>query len=322
MVSYDPNSDEFLKIQLENYGLSAILINDLSYPNILRLRELSTEFSLFFDSISQDDDDSMSAEILRWKKLNYRWNRIPKIVSPTEEQQDILKSIIDKNEFDDIYNLSIQNNTLVKGDIISFEYNGVKIGLVKEDENFTILVLNADGVDYALPLPIYYGVLLTTPANYWNTYHQTIHYMINMSVVFDKIVWDPETYDNKPYLIGRVPYNFKLIKIVYPLTEDQDKELKQMIEEEIEPEVVDYGELDEDEIDIFREEIFLGNNRMRGSSRFAIANNLDDNTIYSNRDELYNIYKQDQLTIFVPLIKNINERQYADSNDVSNFDTD
>lgn len=322
MVSYDPNSDKFLKMQLENYGLSAILLNDLSYPNILRLSEISDEFRYFLDIISKDDDESMASEIFKWKKLNYRWNRVPKIVSPTQSQINKLKNIIDNNTFDDINDLKIQDNNLVKGDIISFEYNGVKIGLVKEEEKFIILVLNADNIDYSLPLPIHYGILINTPANYWNTYHNTIHYMININVIFDKIVWDPETYNNKPYLVGQVPYNFKLIKIVYPLTEEQDKELKQMIEQEEEPEPIDYGDLDEDEITIYREEIFIGNNKLRGGSRFAISNNLDDNTIYSNRDELYNSYKQDQLTIFIPLIKNINERQYADDTDVSKFDTD
>jgi hypothetical protein len=312
MTSFNPNSEEYLLIQLQNYGLSTLLLSAVDFPNYDKLRSLSKDFNKYLDLVLQKPE-TMAYKIYIYKKMNWRWNKTPIIKEISNNMKDILEEMIKTNDFSNLsILLNMTQNDLMKGDVLTFEKEKVKIGLVKGEDEMNILVFNVDGEDLAPPLPIYYGLIKNTPVNYWNSYHNKIHFKLNIPIVFDKIVWDTEDYQDKYYLVGKVNYSLKNIKIILPLSLDDWNLLKNLLKDEqeilIDEEEID--ELDLDEIgkeELVKEKRFIKSNKEKITTRFALSKNIDDLEIYSNKDELYNFYPQDMLTIFVPNDYSINQ---------------
>jgi hypothetical protein len=326
MTSFNPDSDEYLLIQLQNYGLSTLLLSAVDYPNYEKLKSLSSDFKKYIEFVLKKPG-SMAFNIYNYKLLNWRWNRSPNIYDSDSQISQLIKDMINTNNIANLNQIASIKSDMIKGDIINYNENNIKIGLVKGEDEFNILVLNMEGKDIAPPLPIYFGILVNTPVNYWNTYHDQLHFHLNIPVVFNKIIWDPEDYNNNHYLVGKVKYSKKDIKIVFPLTEDDWSNLNDLMkdnnqdfeDENLEDEI---EELDLDEIGIellIEEKRFIKNNLQRITTRFALAKNLDDLEIYSNKDELYNSYPQDQLTIFIPNDYNI---QPETTEEIEEFDID
>jgi hypothetical protein len=310
MTSFNPDSTTYLLIQLENYGLSPLLLSAVDFKNYEKLKNLSADFKSYLDYVISKPN-TLAHNIWSFKSNDWRWNKSPKISDANGEILDIMKNIVISNNISTLSKIFDLSSDYCKGDVITYQNNNLKLGIVKGTEEFNILVLNVDGKNMAPPLPIYFGIITNTPVNYWNSYHDIIHFQLNIPIIFNKIVWNHEEFNNNHYLIGNVIFSKKEIKIVFPLSSEDWEILNLMMKEDsvqeetyyelIKEEYEDLLDLDEIGIEsLVKEKRFIDENINKITTRFALSKNLDNVDVFSNKDELYDSYPQDQLTIFIP----------------------